>query len=221
MDNNEIINLKEIVNDERTRQQDDLENVAISKKYAILDRVLERAKRFGVDVPQVVLEEIGDLVMSVPGAVAVTTRRTSNPTIVKHDDMAILEYKLEKADRSKTNKPYLLSIWFIRPEQNNKSVRAVRMEKWILGKGVPFVPEVMKRLDENKDVTIYVYRDVRSFALQVARLEEFSDDDFVGQNVKNCRFSKNTAVGLVKNNIVIIYAPAWMFDKSTWTFYVR
>lgn len=220
MDNNEIINLKEIVNDERTRQQDDLENVAISKKYAILDRVLERAKRFGVDVPQVVLEEIGHLVMSVPGAVAVTTRRTSNPTTVKCDE-AILEYKLEKADRSKTNKPYLLSVWFIKPEQNNKSVRAVRMEKWILGKGVPFVSEVMKRLDENKDVTIYVYRDVRSFALEVAKLEGFSDDDFVGQKVKNCRFYKSTAVGIVKNNVVIIYAPAWMFNKSTWTFYVR
>ena len=140
----------------------------------------------------------------------------------------ILEYSLEEADREKTKRPYLLSLWFM-PDSENlvsdgneaRDIRTMRLKSWLDNKKIPFISEILERVDQNKDMTIHVYSDVSSFALEVARLEEFSDDDFVGQKVKNCRFSKSTAVGLVKNNIVIIYAPAWMFDKSTWTFYVR
>lgn len=208
-------------------KQNEREQMMISKKYAVLDRVVERAKRFGVTIPQDVLNEIGQLVMTVKGGVAVTTRRAEKPTVAKCGNM-ILEYSLEEADREKTKRPYLLSLWFMPNSESlvndgNEAmdIRTMRLKSWLDNKKIPFISEILERVDQNKDMTIHVYSDVSSFALEVARLEEFSDDDFVGQKVKNCRFSKSTAVGLVKNNIVIIYAPAWMFEKSTWTFYVR
>lgn len=204
-------------------KQNEREQMMISKKYAVLDRVTERAKRFAVTIPQEVLNEIGQLVMNVKGGVAVTTRRVEKPTVAKCGNM-LLEYSLEEADREKTKRAYLLSLWFMPDSEskvNDMDIRTMRLKSWLDNKKIPYISEILERVDQNKDMTIHVYRDVRFFALEVAKLEGFSDDDFVGQKVKNCRFSKSTAVGIVKNNVVIIYAPAWVFEKSTWTFYVR
>lgn len=218
--------IDEIIEDAYAKQNE-REQMMLSKKYAVLDRVVERAKRFGVTIPQDVLHEIGQLVMTVKGGVAVTTRRVEKPTVAKCGNM-ILEYALEEADREKTKRPYLLSLWFM-PDSESKvndgndevDIRTMRLKSWLDNKKVPFIYEILEKVDQNRDMTIYVYSDVSSFALEVAKMEGFSDDDFIGQKVKNCRFYKGTAVGIVKNNVVIIYAPAWMFEKSTWTFYVR
>ena len=213
------VSVEQIIAQEAARQEE-LENKLLSKKYAILDRVQERAKRFGVAVPQEVLDQIGRLAMSVKGGVAVTTRKVAHPSVAECGDM-LIEYQLEEADDEKTARPYLLSLWFTKLEKDSKkSLKAVRLEKWLLGKGIPFVPELMQHLDENEDVTVHVFRYVRDFALAVAKID-FSDDNFVGQKVKNRMFDKDNAVGIVKDNVVNIYAPAWMFNKSTWTFYVR
>ena len=75
-------------------KQNEREQMMISKKYAVLDRVVERAKRFGVTIHQDVLNEIGQLVMTVKGGVADTTRRAEKPTVAKCGNM-ILEYSLE------------------------------------------------------------------------------------------------------------------------------
>ena len=209
-------------------KQNEHEQMMISKKYAVLDRVVERAKRFGVTIPQDVLNEIGQLVMTVKGGVAVTTRRAEKPTVAKCGNM-ILEYSLEEADREKTKRPYLLSLWFMPDSESlvndgNEAmdIRTMRLKSWLDNKKIPFISEILERVDQNKDMMLQVYKDLSSFGLEVAKLGGFSDDDFVGQKVKNCRrISKSTAVGIVKNNVVIIYAPAWGFEKSTWTFYVR
>ncbi len=213
------VSIEQIIALEAARQEE-LERKLLCKKYAILDRVQKRAKQNGVSLSQEVLDQIGSLVMSVKGSVAVTTRKVEQPNRIKVDDVFV-EYLLEEADNEKTSKPYLLSIYFNKLEKDSKkSLKAVRLEKWLLGKEIPFVPELMRRLDENEDVTVHVFRHVSDFAFAVAKLD-FSDDDFVGQKVENRMFDKDNAVGIVKDNVVNIYAPAWMFNKSTWTFYVR
>lgn len=205
----------------KAAREEEMQNTSDNRKYAILDSIKEVGKRCGVVIPQEALDKFEKLVMSVNASIAVTGRKTENPDVMECGGMRI-EFKLEEADGTKTRKPYLLSIWFPDLERSGyaKSLKAMRLEKWLLGRGIPFVPELMQNLDEKKDVTVHVFRYIREFALEVAQLD-FSDEDFVGQKVKNRMFDKDNAVGIVKDNVVNIYAPAWLFNKSTWTFYVH
>lgn len=206
---------------EACAKQNEHEQMLLSKKYAILDRVAEKAKRFGVlTIPQDVLDEIGELVMTVKGGVAVTTRRVEKPTVVKCGNM-LLEYALEEADREKTKRPYLLSLWFMPDNESKangenevKDARTERLKNWLDNKKIPFASEILKRVDKDKDVAICVYAERGFFVLEIAKIEEFSDDDFVGSKDQD-------AVGFIKNNVVIIHDPSWKFGKSKWTFYVR
>ena len=213
------VSVEQIIAQEAARQEE-LDFRLISKKYGIQERVQKLAKCKGVSLSQEVLDQLVNLAMSVKGGAAVILGKVEQPNVIKCDDVFV-EYLLEEADNEKTKKPYQLSIYFNKLEKDSKkSLKAVRLEKWLLGRGIPFVPELMQRLNENEDVTVHVFRYVRDFAFAVAKID-FSDDNFVGQKVKNRMFDKDNAVGIVKDNVVNIYAPAWMFNKSTWTFYVR
>lgn len=221
MDDERVVTIEEIINDEQEKQLE-RERFALSKKYAVLDRVNEKAKRRNVTIPPQVLEEIGRMVLEVKGSVAVTTRQVDNPIVVECGDK-IMEYRLDETlEGEKTSKPYILSLWFITPENGNgKSAKTIRFEKWLLGKGVPFASEIACKVDHEKDVTVHVYKYVKDFAIAVSAQSEIIDSDFVGQNVRNRAFSPKLAVGVVKNNQVYVYAPAWMFNKSDWEFYSR
>lgn len=219
-DCNGMITIYEVIAEEMLKESEQ-EQLLLSKKYAILDRVQEKAKRFGVVIPKDVLEKIGKLVLSVNGSVAVTTRRAENPQVAECGNM-ILEYALEEADYEKTNKPYLLSLWFLRPEQDLQRISKTEvLKKWLLGKRVPLVSDILPKLDAKKDVTIRVYRYIQDFAREAISVPDLCDDDFVGQKVQDGAFSRNDAVGIVKENKVIIYEPKWMFNKSMWEFYPR
>lgn len=217
---NNMITIYEVVAEEMMKESEQ-DQLLLSKKYAILDRVQEKAKRFGAVIPQNVLDEIGKLVMSVKGSVAVTTRRAENPRVAECGNI-LLEYALEEAAYAKTNKPYLLSLWFVRSEQDLQRVSKTEvLKKWLLGKRVPLATELLDKLDAKKDVTVRVYRYILDFAREAISVDNLCDDDFVGQKVQNGAFSRNDAVGIVKENKVIIYAPEWMFNKSMWEFYSR
>lgn len=219
-ENNVIITVEEILEQEHEKELE-REFVALSRKYAILDRVKEKAKRYNVEIPQEAIDEIGRLVIQVKGSVAVTTRQVDNPIVVRCGEK-IMEYSLDSSEGEKTNKPYILSLWFTTPGKGKgRSAKEIRFEKWLLGKGVPFASEIAGKANLENDVTVQVYKYVKDFALAVSVLHEITDSDFVGQNVRNHAFSPRMPVGVVKNDRVYVYAPAWMFNKSNWEFYSR
>lgn len=212
--------LEEILQEEENRESE-REQLMLSKKYAILDRVQEKASRFGIKLSKDALEQLGKVVTSVRGGIAVTTRKVENPTVIDCGS-AKLEYALEQADMAKTDKPFLLSLWFVKPQdEQKKSAQRIRIEKWLHSKGVPFAVEIAQKIDTEKDVNVHVYKYVEDFAREAQRHGELSDEDFFGQKVHQGMISTLATVGIVKNNFVEVFIPKWKFKTSFWTFYVH
>lgn len=215
MDEN-LVTIEDILKREHERELE-RERVALSKKYAIFDRILEKAKRYNFDIPQQVMDEIGQKVTDVKGGVTVITRQVENPIVVECGDR-ILEYSLDKTcDGDRTVRPYILSLWFINPE-DDKTAKEKRLEKALMAKGVPIAIDIVKKVGIERDFAVQVYKYVRDFALAVSALTQITDSDFVGQKVKNCAFSPNMPVGIVKDNVVYVYAPTSNIAKAMWEF---
>lgn len=199
----------------------EMEQIVRSKKYAIINCVLKIAKRHNFEIPQNVLDEIGQMIIKAKGNVAVITRRVDNPIVVRSGEK-VMEYWLdETSDDEKMSKPSVLSLRFITSEKIMKRLpEQIRFEKWLRLNGVPFARDIAGKTNLENDVTVRVYKYVRDFAIAVSVLPEIIDSDFVGQNVRNRAFSPKMSIAVVKNNQVHVYVPEWTCNKSVWMFYI-
>lgn len=216
MNKSSVVKLDELIHEEYESIEAQ-ERYEIAKKYAVLDRVQEKARNWKIDIPSETLANITRLISKVNYSVAVVTRKSSNPHIVKVSEDKLFYYQLEANENSDSSKHYLLSVWCSLSPEAVKLLKTEKFAKWLAIKGIPFISEILGRVDLSKDVSVRIHRGMRNFVHDVMSLE-IADADFIGQTVKDGSFSKEKSVGIVKENVVNIYDPTWKYGESAWTF---